>query len=1024
MTLPEILIMTIGSAIVKSLLKIWLKEQPLLEAASTSSIDLLKSKAPDLFSARKAEREFANLGDKISKNLEPVFRNCNLQDNSYNAVALEVASAISDAKISSRLLAELSHNPTRLLEYIKVQHPKGDALFSEAETSLYNRVLDLSAQYIVDLASNLPGYTAQNFTQILQRLDIYMETLERVLDDLEKLRLTSESIDQNSEFANFEHDYRASIVRNFDRVNLFGADVSKRIKRYQLSIAYVSLEVAKPDVYDDDNDAITRTDVQEALSKSWRTAVIGEAGTGKTTLLHWLAKNSAGDSFEGSMDKWQNTVPFIIELRLYREELPAPEKFLDKVASEIAGLMPKGWVHSILKSGRSVLLIDGLDEVPEAGRDNVYKWLTNLCESFKKVRIVFTSRPASYEWGELDKLGFKEYELVPMQNSQIECFVNYWHKAVLEDEELGDKEKLESVSKNLLYKIRNNLPLTRLATNPLLCAMLCALHYERNMQLPADRSELYEACCSMLLERRDSEREIGAEDFPKLSYKQKRVLLDDLAYWMMKNQHVSVEKWQVIPRVEQKLSNMQVISTISGEATVSFLVERSGVIRESTPDSIDFIHRTFQEYMAASAASTDGDWGFLIDRASDDQWQETIILAAGFSNKKQASYFVTSLLEKGREASEYKQRFDLLAISCLETVIEISSDVRDRVEQRVNSFIPPKRRDALKPLAAAGELAIPYLRPKPEYSLQEAVACVQVLQMIGTQAALTQSLNYMKSKQPLVLEEVYNFLDLVIPEEVAENALDSLIEFIAESVHENEVRIHGTILHALSSVPSSRIRQAFSSTIKKLHLDYSCGGREYNLSIVSQLPDLEEIIIDGCVDSLQELAELENLRVLDIRNYSSSGFPSFNTILSLESLTSIKLFSRKLWPTFNELKYLLNLQTLSILSSDSISLDYQVINSISDVKQLKHLHIAVLGKNSFWPDLSPLGRLKYLKTLEISSNSDFENIPGFDELCQLEKLTINAAHRINISQEMLAQIKIFCPDCLIEINEGWDEAQW
>ncbi len=1021
MALVETLIVTIGSEMGKSLLKIWLKEQPLLEAASTSSIDLLKSKTADVFSARRAAREFETLGDRIAKSLEPIFRNCNLQENSYQAVATEVASAISDAKISSQLLAELSYNPVRLLEHIKVQHPNGDALFSEAERSLYDRVLNLSAQYIIDLASNLPGYTAQNFTQILQRSDVFMETLERVLDGLEKLRLTSESIDQNRQYADFERDYRALIVRRFDRVNLFGADVSRRTKRYQLSIAYVSLEVANPDFYDDD--AIARTDVQKALSDSWQTAIIGEAGTGKTTLLYWLAINSAANTFEGSMDGWRNTVPFIIELRRYGEELPAPEKFLDKVASEIADRMPKGWVHYILESGRAVLLIDGLDEVPEVQRENVYEWLTNLCESFEQARIVFTSRPASYEWGELDDLGFKEYELAPMQTHQIECFINYWHQAVLEDEDLSDKGKVENVCKKLLYKIRNSLPLTKLATNPLLCAMLCALHYERNMQLPADRSELYEACCSMLLERRDSEREIDTEDCPKLSYKQKRVLLDDLAYWMMKNQHVSVEKWQAIPRVEQKLSNMQTTSKISGEMVVSFLVERSGVIREPTPDAIDFIHRTFQEYMAASAASVEGDWGFLLDRASDDQWQETIILAAGFSNQKQADYFVTSLLEKGEEVSEKKHKFDLLAISCLETVIEISSDVRDRVEQRVNSLIPPKRRDELKPLAAAGELAIPYLSPKPQYTPQEAVACVQVLQMIGTQAAFAQALSYLKSKQTLVIEEIYNFLDLVTPEEVAANGSDSLIEFIAESVHENKVAIHGKILHALSRVPFSRIKQAFSSTIKKLYLDYSDNDLDYNLSIVSQLPDLEEIVIDGCVDSLQELAELENIRVLDIRN-NSSDWPSFMTMRSLESLTSLKLSSEDSWPIFSELKYFPNLERLSLLSSSSMDLDYRVIDSISDIKQLKYIHIAVLGRNSFWPDLASLGRLNYLKTLEISSDSDFENIHGFDELHQLEKLVINSVNRMNISQDFLSQLEIFCPDCLVEINEGWDEAKW
>jgi predicted ATPase len=59
---------------------------------------------------------------------------------------------------------------------------------------------------------------------------------------------------------------------------------------------------------------VVRANVQEALSESWQTAIIGEAGTGKITLLYWLAVNSAADTFEGSMDKWRNTVPFIIAI--------------------------------------------------------------------------------------------------------------------------------------------------------------------------------------------------------------------------------------------------------------------------------------------------------------------------------------------------------------------------------------------------------------------------------------------------------------------------------------------------------------------------------------------------------------------------------------------------------------------------------------------------------------------------------------------------------------------------------------
>ncbi len=67
--------------------------------------------------------------------------------------------------------------------------------------------------------------------------------------------------------------------------------------------------------------------------------------------------------------------------------------------------------------------------------------------------------------------------------------------------------------------------------------MLCALNRDRRQQLPADRIELYEACCLLLLERRDKERKVDLSEYPVLSYRQKRLLLEDLAYWMMKNNY-------------------------------------------------------------------------------------------------------------------------------------------------------------------------------------------------------------------------------------------------------------------------------------------------------------------------------------------------------------------------------------------------------------------------------------------------------------------------------------------------------
>ena len=63
MALIETLVITIGTAMVKTLLGIWLKESPLAETAGSSILDLIAKRTPDVISARKGAREFEALGD-------------------------------------------------------------------------------------------------------------------------------------------------------------------------------------------------------------------------------------------------------------------------------------------------------------------------------------------------------------------------------------------------------------------------------------------------------------------------------------------------------------------------------------------------------------------------------------------------------------------------------------------------------------------------------------------------------------------------------------------------------------------------------------------------------------------------------------------------------------------------------------------------------------------------------------------------------------------------------------------------
>ena len=242
-----------------------------------------------------------------------------------------------------------------------------------------------------------------------------------------------------------------------------------------------------------------------------------------------------------------------------------------------------------------------------------------MTEDFGHARFIVASRPhaAGGEW--LVEERFEHAELQDMELPDTDAFVDHWHEAagqVVATEE--ERAELPALADALKKTIRERRAIRNLAVSPLLCAMLCALHRDRRRQLPRDRIDVYEACCRMLLERRDIERAVDLSDYPDLSYLEKRALLDDLAYHMLKNGYSEVALAEAEGWLNTRLPNMTHVPTAVAAAEVlHFIIERSGILREPVPGQLDFTHRTFQEYMAAQAAVDEGDIGLLLNRLDE-----------------------------------------------------------------------------------------------------------------------------------------------------------------------------------------------------------------------------------------------------------------------------------------------------------------------------------------------------------------------------------------------------------------------
>ena len=174
----------------------------------------------------------------------------------------------------------------------------------------------------------------------------------------------------------------------------------------------------------------------------------------------------------------------------------------------------------------------------------------------------------------------------------------------------------------------------------------------------------------MLLERRDRERGVELAQTP-LTRTDKFLLLQDIAFWLIRNGWSDAPADRVAAQVARSLLQLHKVSAEPPDVFRD-LMERSGLLREPAAGRVDFVHRTFQEYLAAKAAIDNDEIGQL----------------------------------------------------------------RADVERLAERLVPPATNEAAEALAGAGEMLLDLLRAKPPRTRAEAAASIRAASRIGGQAAL------------------------------------------------------------------------------------------------------------------------------------------------------------------------------------------------------------------------------------------------------------------------------------------------
>ncbi|MET9851694.1 NACHT domain-containing protein [Streptomyces sp. NPDC006450] len=595
----------------------------------------------------------------------------------------------------------------------------------------YEALLGVASLHILEFFTRRKTFTAHALVSQTRAVD------ELTLKTNELIRRTPLPDAQD---AAFEATYLPYVARKHSKLTIYGIDLSNSPTRWPLDVAYLSLEAAPLgrteiswDAYEtaDDFLAVQRTreprPADQALARTHRVLLRGEAGSGKTTLVQWLAVTAAQQDRPDRPEYLRDRIPFVLPLRTltrHGERLPAPKDFLAAIGCPLTGSQPTGWEHRVLTAGRGLVLVDGIDEIPEPERERTRRWLRDLIDTYGGGnRWLVTSRPSAVGQDWLTEEGFTELALSAMGRSDTATFIERWHAAARDGAE--SPAELDAYEAQLLTAVGTKTDLGRLATNPLMCGLICALHRDRRGYLPHGRKDLYEAALSMLISRRDRERDM---DVPDLREEPQLELLQRLAYWLIKNGRTEMDRSQAQDIIGRALPAVPEAAALGDAPTVfEHFLQRSGLLREPAPGTVDFVHRTFQDFLGARAAVEEGDFGLLAAHAADDQWEDVIRMAVALARPRERVALFEDMLTLGDRAEDQRVRFRvyLLAAACLEHATTLEPAVRAAVEERTARLIPPNDEDEARALAQVGPLILDLL-PGPDAVAADAARCVVI----------------------------------------------------------------------------------------------------------------------------------------------------------------------------------------------------------------------------------------------------------------------------------------------------------
>lgn len=488
--------------------------------------------------------------------------------------------------------------------------------------------------------------------------------------------------------------YLNRVVAELAPISLVGIDPKAASgdpdTRLQLSAIYTALltqtqEERRPKSQQEEPGEARMLSALAMLDREAHLVLLGEPGGGKTTFARFVALCLAGeglghahlncrllaaplpeeDGEDGEEPQaWRHgaLLPLLLNLRDFAARgLPRPGErataghLWDFLAGELKDALLGEWIDPLgeeLRRDGGLLLLDGLDEVPEAERrrKQIVEAVTDLARSFPKLRVVVTSRTYAYQKQEFRLPGFTAAVLAPFTSGQVVRFIQRFYGQLVQIRGMREEEA-QGRAELLRRAIFGSDRLVALAERPLLLTLMASLHAWRGGSLPEKREELYHDAVGLLLDLWDQDKVVrdasgvrvaqpSLSHWLKVDRDQMRDFLNELAEGVHGAQPelhgtADIDEGELV----KGLMRLNPDEEVDLRRLVEYLRDRAGLLLARGVGVYSFPHRTFQEYLAACHL-TDCDYPDRLAelaRREPERWREVVLLAGAKAARGSAS---------------------------------------------------------------------------------------------------------------------------------------------------------------------------------------------------------------------------------------------------------------------------------------------------------------------------------------------------------------------------------------------------